>query len=168
MILFNTMTLHDIPGIAKIHANLSEGDKRHYHPCRMNLWSIFAFLVSLYTESRFNKYVTTIIATNPPYDIVMGFLFLRHRDNKCELGVIVSPYCRNTGIGKMLIYNTIKYAKAVGIDAIRLRVLKDNYSAVKLYLDSSFRVVMTVYNTYKYETRKYYEMELRVNEVQNM
>ena len=164
MITFNTITLHDIPRIAKMHASLDEVDKRFYHPCKMSLWYILAFLIRLYIKSRFNRHTTTIAAIDNSYNTILGFLFLRHRDSKCELGIVVSPYCRESGIGKMLMYRATKYARSVDIDKIWLKVLKDNYAAVKLYLNSGFRVTKTIHNTYKGEARTYYEMELKINE----
>ena len=164
MILFNTMTLRDIPKMAKIHTNLSDKDKRFYHPCKMEIWGIFAFLIKLYAKSKFDKYVTTVVATDNLLNTMLGFLFLRHRDNKCELGMVVVPHQRHTGIGKMLIYRVTKYARSVDIDKIWLKVLKDNYAAVKLYLNSGFRVIKNSSNTYKGEVRKYYEMELKLND----
>lgn len=162
MILFNTMTLHNIPRLARIHANLNDSDKRFYHPCKMNLLGASMFLTELYIKSKLNSRTLAITAIDYSYNLMVGFLFLRYRNNKYELGIVINPCHRKAGIGKMLIYRAIEYAKSVGIGRIWLKVLKDNYSAIKLYLDSGFRVIKTSSNNYKGEVREFYEMELKV------
>ena len=156
------MKLNDIPRLVKAHTSLSESDKRFYHPCRMTPWHIYPFLMELYTMSKFSKYTIALTAIDYPWKILMGFLFLRKRNGHCELGIVVNPLCRNLDIGKMLIYRATEYAKAVDIDKIWLRVMKDNYNAVRLYLSTGFRKLKTTNKVYNGEVREFYEMELIV------
>ncbi|MBM2814621.1 MAG: acetyltransferase family protein [Ignavibacteria bacterium] len=92
---------------------------------------------------------------------VIGVAGIRKIGNgECELKrMFVKRDFRNLGIGRMLLEYSIKLARELKYDKIKLDTLSSMAVAIKLYLDYGFREI-SPYRFNPYESARYFELEL--------
>lgn len=97
-------------------------------------------------------------------DIIKNPPFPNHSEHVGTMGLMVANGFRGLGLGKILMSETMKEAKKIGIKIVRLWVIEDNKVAIRLYKKMGFKIYGKIPKGYKVG-RQYLDKILMVREI---
>lgn len=146
-IIIRTFEDRDVDELYGLLQQLSENDKRFFHPHSFDLKALREIC-----SSKKNHYF--IIALG---EKIIGYSFLRLFGYEIpSFGCCIRDGYENKGYGTILTRWTINKAKELGYNKVILKTYKENIPAQKIYKKTGFKIIGET------EDKKQYQMELEL------
>jgi len=146
-IIIRTFEDRDVDELYGLLQQLSENDKRFFHPHSFDLNTIR----EICNSKKDHYFVTTLDGK------IIGYSFLRLFGYEIpSFGCYICNGYENKGYGTILTRWTVNKAKELGYNKVILKTYKDNVSAQKIYKKVGFKIIGET------ENKKQYRMELEL------
>lgn len=146
-IIIRTFEDRDVDELHGLLQQLSENDKRFFHPHSFDLKALREIC-----NSKKDHYFIMALGEK-----IIGYSFLRLFGYEIpSFGCCIRDGYENKGYGTILTRWTINKAKELGYNKVILKTYKENISAQKIYKKTGFKIIGET------EDKKQYQMELEL------